>query len=201
MSRFRARDGWGVAGGVLLLAAVLAVLLSAMGLWRWFVRVTAPALVALPGGGWTAGALLGLLSVAGWIGGAWCSAPERNGPRQRNQGQGPDQHRDRGSTGPARVGLAIGGAVCWAVAFGAPMYVLGALPGRNCRSGSPMCAYIPGTGSAFLSYAATAALLGGLRYRRRVTVSAARREEERARMKRLRKKGKGRSRSRAARSS
>ncbi|WP_405767191.1 hypothetical protein OHU34_17940 [Streptomyces sp. NBC_00080] len=183
--RFRSRAGWGIAGGVLFLAALLAVLLSAMGLWKWFVRRTAPALVDLPGGGWTAGAVLGLLSVAGCAGGTWFSSSERN--------------RDSGRTGPARVGLAIGGAVCWTVALGAPMYVLGALPGRNCRSGATMCAYIPGTGSAFLSYAATAALLGGLWYRRRGTVTAARRAEERARMRRLRKKGKGRS--RAARSS
>lgn len=182
---FRSRAGWGIAGGVLFLAALLAVLLFAMGLWKWFVRLTAPALVDLPGGGWTAGAVLGLLSVAGWAGGTWFSSPERN--------------RDRDRTRPARAGLAIGGAVCWTVAFGAPMYVLGALPGRNCRSGSAMCAYIPGTGGAFLSYAATAALLGGLWYRWRGTVTAARRAEERARMRRLRKKGKGRS--RAARSS
>lgn len=183
--RFRSRAGWGIAGGVLFLAALLTVLLSAMGLWKWFVRRTAPALVDLPGGGWTAGAVLGLLSVVSWAGGTWFSSPERN--------------RDRGRTRPARAGLAIGGAVCWTVAFGALMYVLGALPGRNCRSGATMCAYIPGTGSAFLSYAATAALLGGLWYRRRGTVTAARRAEERARMRRLRKKGKGRS--RAARSS
>lgn len=183
--RFRSRAGWGIAGGVLFLAALLAVLLFAMGLWKWFVRRTAPALVDLPGGGWTAGAVLGLLSVAGWAGGAWFSSPERN--------------RDRGRTRRARAGLAIGGALCWTVAFGAPMYVLGALPGRNCRSGATTCAYIPGTGGAFLSYAATAALLGWLWYRRRGTVTAARRAEERARMRRLRKKGKGRS--RAARSS
>ncbi|QJT03371.1 hypothetical protein G9272_26390 [Streptomyces asoensis] len=193
MNRSRARAGWGVAAGVLILAALLAVLLFAMGLWRWFVRATAPALVDLPGGGWTAGAVLGLLSVAGWVGGAWFSSPERN----RNPDRNPD--RNRGRVGPARVGLAIGGAACWTVAFGALMYVLGALPGRNCRSGATMCAYIPGTGSAFLAYAATAALLGGLWYRRRGTVTAARRAEERARMRRLRKKGKGRS--RAARSS
>ncbi|OQR60098.1 hypothetical protein B6E66_31025 [Streptomyces maremycinicus] len=179
MNRFRPRDGWGLAGGVLFLVAVLAVLLSALGLWRWFVRVTAPALVDLPGGGWTAGALLGLLSVAGWAGGAWCSAPERN---------------PGGGGVPARIGLATGGAVCWTVAFGAAMYVLGALPGRNCRSGGAMCAYIPGTGSAFLSYAVTAVLLGVLRHRLHATAAAARRAEERARTRRLRKKGRGRSR-------
>ncbi|MFI5475167.1 hypothetical protein ACIA6D_33800 [Streptomyces cacaoi] len=201
MNRFRARAGWGIAGGVLFLAALLAVLLFAMGLWRWFVRATAPALVDLPGGGWTAGAVLGLLSVAGWAGGAWFSSPDRNRDRDRKPDRNPDQNpdRNRGRVGPARVGLAIGGAVCWTVAFGALMYVLGALPGRNCRSGATMCAYIPGTGSAFLAYAATAALLGWLWYRRRGTVTAARRAEERARMRRLRKKGKGRS--RAARSS
>ncbi|MFE7928307.1 hypothetical protein ACFU6S_06135 [Streptomyces sp. NPDC057456] len=182
--RFRSRAGWGVVGGVLFLAALLAVLLFAMGLWRWFVRVTAPALVDLPGGGWTAGALLGLLSVAGWAGGAWFSSPER----------GPERDRDRGRTGPARAGLAVGGAVCWTVAFGALMYVFGALPGRNCRSDGAMCAYIPGTGSVFLAYAATAVLLGGLWYRRRGTVTEARRAQERARMRRLRKKGGGRSR-------
>ncbi|MGW0874310.1 hypothetical protein ACWD3Z_28075 [Streptomyces sp. NPDC002740] len=176
----RSRAGLGIAGGVLFLAVLLAVLLFAMGLWRWFVRVTAPALVDLPGGGWTAGAVLGLLSVAGWAGGAWFSSPERD--------------RERGRTGPARVGSAIGGAVCWTVALGALMYVLGALPGRNCRSGDAMCAYIPGTGSVFLAYAATAALLGWLRYRRRGTVTAARRAQERDRMRRLRKKGGGRSR-------
>lgn len=185
MNRFRGRAGWGVVGGVLFLAALLGVLLFAMGVWRWFVRVTAPALVDLPGGGWTAGAVLGLLSVAGWVGGTWFSSPERN--------------PDRGLSGPARIGLATGGAVSWTVAFGALMYVLGALPGRNCRSGDTRCAYIPGTGSAFLSYAVTAAVLGLLLYRRRGTVTAARRAEERARMRRLRKKGKGRS--RAARSS
>ncbi|MFD9431220.1 hypothetical protein [Streptomyces sp. NPDC060002] len=180
MNRFRSRAGFGIAGGVLLLAALLAALLFAMGLWRWFVRETAPALVDLPGGGWTAGAVLGLLSVAGWIGGAWFSSPERD--------------RDHGRTGPARIGFAIGGAVCWTVAFGALMYVFGALPGRNCRPGRAMCAYIPGTGSAFLAYAATAVLLGGLWYRRRGTVTAARRAQERDRMRRLRKKGGGRSR-------
>ncbi|MFJ9024470.1 hypothetical protein ACIRPU_31535 [Streptomyces sp. NPDC102259] len=184
MNRFRSRAGWGVVGGVLFLAALLAVLLFAMGLWRWFVRLTAPALVDLPGGGWTAGALLGLLSVAGWAGGAWFSSPER----------GRDRGRDRHRTGPVRVGLAVGGAVCWTVAFGALMYVFGALPGRNCRSDSATCAYIPGTGSVFLAYAATAVLLGGLWYRRRGTVTEARRAQERARMRRLRKKGGGRSR-------
>ncbi|MDR6980520.1 hypothetical protein J2X68_007260 [Streptomyces sp. 3330] len=211
MSRSRARTGWGVVGGVLFLVTLLAVLLSAMGLWRWFVRVTAPALVDLPGGGWTAGALLGLLSVAGWAGGAWCSSPDRDRTQGRTQGPGRDRSRSqgqardeaqgpqRGRSGGARAGLLAGGAVCWTVAFGAPMYVLGALPGRNCRSGGAMCAYLPGTGSALLAYAATAALLGFLRYRRRGAVTAARRAEERARMRRLRKKGKGRS--RAARSS
>ncbi|WP_327317147.1 hypothetical protein [Streptomyces sp. NBC_01235] len=185
--RFRARDGWGVAGGVLFLAVLLGVLLAAMGLWKWFVRMTAPALVDLPGGGWTVGVVLGLLSVAGWAGGAWFSAPERNRART-----GPAR------TGPARTGRAIAGAIagalCWTVAFGAPMYVLGALPGRNCRSGATMCAYIPGTGSALLAYAVTASLLGWLWYRRRGAVTAARRAERQARLKRLRKKGKGKSR-------
>ncbi|MGW0945101.1 hypothetical protein ACWD4O_21470 [Streptomyces sp. NPDC002623] len=176
--RFRARDGWGLAGGVLLLAALLAVLLTAMGLLKWFVRVTAPVLVELPGGGWTVGAGLGLLSVAGWVGGAWFSAPERN----------------RGRTRPVRIGRSIGGALCWTAGFGAMMYVLGALPGRNCSSGGAMCDYIPGTGSALLAYAATAALLGYLWYRRRGAVTSAQRAQEQARLKRLRKKGKGKSR-------
>ncbi|MGW1778972.1 hypothetical protein ACWCQQ_07490 [Streptomyces sp. NPDC002143] len=186
--RFRARDGWGLAGGVLLLAALLAVLLTAMGLLKWFVRVTAPVLVELPGGGWTVGALLGLLSVAGWAGGAWFSAPERN----RDRGGDRQQGRDR--SGPTRIARSVAGAVCWTVAFGALMYVLGALPGRNCRSGDAMCAYIPGTGSVLLAYAATVSLLGYLWYRRRGAVTAARRAQEQARLKRLRKKGKGKSR-------
>ncbi|MGW2043649.1 hypothetical protein ACWCPF_00495 [Streptomyces sp. NPDC001858] len=176
--RFRARDGWGIAGGVLLLVALLAVLLTGMGLWKWFVRATAPVLVDVPGGGWTVGAGLGLLTVAGWIGGAWFSAPERH----------------RGRTRPARIGRSIGGAVCWTAAFGAMMYVLGALPGRNCGSGSAMCDYIPGTGSALLAYAVTAAALGWLWYRRRGAVTSERRAQEQARLKRLRKKGKGKSR-------
>jgi uncharacterized integral membrane protein len=178
VTRFRARDGWGIAGGVLFLAVLLAVLLLVFGVLKRIVRATAPVLVDLPGGGWTVGGVLGLLSVAGWAGGAWFSSPERNRARTR----------------PGRAGYAVGGAVCWTAGFGALMYVLGALPGRNCRSDAAMCAYIPGTGSALLAYAVTVAVAGWLSYRRYRTVTQTRQAQERARLKRLRKKGKGKSR-------
>ncbi|MFF8969877.1 hypothetical protein [Streptomyces sp. NPDC014995] len=179
-TRFRARDGWGIAGGVLVAALLLVVLLSVLGVLKRIVRATAPLLVDLPGGGWAAGGVLGLLSLAGWAGGGWFSA------RERKRAPG---------TRTGRAGFAVGGGVCWTVGFGAAMYVLGALPGRNCRSGAAMCAYIPGTGGVLLAYAATVAVGGWLWYRRYRTATDTHRAQERARLKRLRKKGKGKSRS------
>ncbi|MFF3845413.1 hypothetical protein [Streptomyces sp. NPDC002328] len=182
-TEFRARDGWGLAGGVLFAAVVVAILLFAFGVVKRVVRATAPVLIELPGGGWTVGGVLGLLSVAGWAGAAWFSFPRRRRVRSRS----------------GRVGHAVGGTVCWTVGFGALYYVLGALPGRNCRSGADMCAYIPGTGSALAAYAVTVAVVGWLSYHRYRTVTEARRAAERERLKRLRKKGKGRSRRAAER--
>ncbi|MFC4503761.1 MULTISPECIES: hypothetical protein [Streptomyces] len=56
--------------GTLLIGAVFVgvVLLAVWGLRR-VVREAAPALAEVPGGGWTVGAVLGLLSLAGWAGG------------------------------------------------------------------------------------------------------------------------------------
>lgn len=182
-TEFRARDGWGLAGGVLFAAVIMAVFLIALGVVKRVVRATAPVLIDLPGGGWTVGGVLGLLSVAGWAGAAWFSFPRR--------------HRVRSRSG--RLWHAVGGTVGWTVGFGALYYVFGALPGRNCRSGADLCAYIPGTGSALMAYAVTVAVVGLLSYHRYRTVTQALRAEERERLKRLRKKGKGKSRRAAAR--
>ncbi|MCX4764191.1 hypothetical protein OG562_25175 [Streptomyces sp. NBC_01275] len=156
--------GLGLAGAVLFGAAALAVVLFALGLLKRLVRATAPGLTdLLPGGGWTVGVALGLLSVAGCVGGL-------------------------------RLRPAAGAAACWTVGYGAFLYVLGALPARNCRTGDAMCAYLPGTGSALLAYAITATVAGGLWYARSVRLAQTQRARERARLKRLRKKGKGKSR-------
>jgi hypothetical protein len=54
-----------------------------------------------------------------------------------------------------RLGLMV---VCCVAAFGPFLYLLSGLPGRNCRSST--CAYVPGTGTAFLAYALTTGALG-----------------------------------------
>ncbi|MFF5182975.1 hypothetical protein ACFY30_04165 [Streptomyces sp. NPDC000345] len=170
---FTARDGLRIAAAVLFGAVVLAVVVLTLGTLKRLVRAAAPALTDLPGGGWTAGAVLGLLSVAGWAGGVWCAAPERS----------------RG-----RRAYAVAGAVCRALSFGPALLVLGALPGRTCSSGSAVCAYIPGTGGVFVMYAVTVGVAVRLRYRGRRTRTKARRAERQARLRRLRKKGRGKSR-------
>ena len=129
--RFRARDGFGLAGMILLLVAALAVLLLVMGLWKRFARETAPTLVNLPGGSWTIGGALGLISVLGVFGALRCSAASPAGTRL------------------PRVLRAVATAACCAAAFGPFFYLLGALPGKNCRSYDMSCSYLPGTGSAF----------------------------------------------------
>ncbi|MFF7310277.1 hypothetical protein [Streptomyces sp. NPDC008137] len=152
----------------------MGVVLLVMGLWKRFVRATVPTLVDLPGGSWAVGGALGMITVLGAIGALRCAA-------------GPP-----GRTRLARGLRATGTAVCCAAAFGPFFYLLSGLPGKNCHSES--CAYIPGTGSAFLGYVISAVLVGWFLYR---WISARADEEaarERERMRRLRKKGKGKSR-------
>ncbi|MGI5427793.1 hypothetical protein [Streptomyces sp. CA-179760] len=152
----------------------MAVLLLVMGLWKRFARETVPTLWELPGGSWAVGGMLGLITVLGAIGALRCAAGAS------------------GRTILARGLHAAGTAACCAAAFGPLFYLLSGLPGKNCRSEA--CAYIPGTGSAFLAYVISAGLVGWLVLR---WISAGAEEEaawERERMRRLRKKGKGKSR-------
>jgi fructose-specific phosphotransferase system IIC component len=131
-------------------------------------------LVNLPGGSWAVGAVLGAITVLGATGGLRCAAGAS------------------GRTRLARGVHALGTALCCAAAFGPFFYLLSGLPGKNCRSES--CAYIPGTGSAFLGYVISVGLVGWLLHR---WISARAEEEaarERERVRRLRKKGKGKSR-------
>jgi hypothetical protein len=161
---------------ILFLIAVLAVLLLVMGLWKRFARETVPTLVNLPGGSWTLGGALGLISVLGAFGAVRCAAAMPGGTRL------------------TRALRAAGTAACCAATFGPFFYLLGALPGKNCRSYAPSCAYLPGSGSAFLAYAVSAGVLGWLLYRWGGARGEARAARERERMRRLRKKGKGKSR-------
>ncbi|MGX1909852.1 hypothetical protein ACWIID_13420 [Streptomyces phaeochromogenes] len=170
---FRARDGLAIAGTVVGAGAMLLV---ALGTWRWFVRKSAPWVLDWPGGPWAVGAVFGLVMVAGSIGALRLSTT------------------DPGASKPRRAGRVAGVSICGGLAFGAFMYVLGALPGKNCSSSRLGCEYIPGSGSALISSVLTAAVVGWLAFR----VSSARAEaqaaRERARMKKLRKKGRGKSR-------
>ncbi|WP_435283745.1 hypothetical protein [Streptomyces koelreuteriae] len=163
-----------MAGVMLCLVVGMGVILLVMGMWKRFARETVPTLVDLPGGSWAVGGVLGVITVLGAIGALRCSV---------------------GTSGRTRLARGLhtaGTAACCAAAFGPLFYLLSGLPGKNCRSES--CAYIPGTGSAFLAYVISAVLVGWLVYR---WISARAEEDvarERERMRRLRKKGKGKSR-------
>ncbi|WP_055616589.1 hypothetical protein [Streptomyces phaeochromogenes] len=170
---FRARDGLGIAGVVIGAGALLLV---ALGTWKWFVRKSAPWVLDWPGGPWAVGAVFGLIMVAGSIGALRFSAVERGGSK------------------PRRAGRVAGVSICGGLAFGAFMYVLGALPGKNCSSSRLGCEYIPGSGSALVSSVLTAAVVGWLAFRVASARAEAQAARERARMKKLRKKGKGKSR-------
>ncbi|MDT0387626.1 hypothetical protein, partial [Streptomyces dubilierae] len=175
--RFRMRDGLGIAGGVAFLAAVLAVILLVFGLSKRLARETLPQLVDfLPGGSWVVGGTLGVLTVVGVGGARSFASPSAPGQATRFE----------------RVWWSVRTAICWAAAFCPFLYLLSGLPSRNCRSAG--CAYVPGTGPAFLAYALTVGVLGWCVYRwtKGRTQKQAARARERAR--RLRKKGKGKSR-------
>ncbi|MDQ1028515.1 hypothetical protein QF035_006097 [Streptomyces umbrinus] len=170
---FRARDGLTIAATVIGAGAVLLV---ALGTWKWFVRKSAPWVLDWPGGPWAVGAVFGLVMVAGSIGALWFSAVEP------------------GASKPRRAGRVAGVSICGGLTFGAFMYVLGALPGKNCSSSRLGCEYIPGSGSALISSVLTAAVVGWLTFRVGRARAEAQAARERARMKKLRKKGKGKSR-------
>ncbi|MFE1247558.1 hypothetical protein [Streptomyces sp. NPDC058735] len=159
-----------------LAVAALGVVLLVLGLPKRFARETLPQLVNLPGGSWTVGAVLGLITVAGTTGAL------------RSASHTPPA----GTSRAARAARTVGTAICCTAALGPLLYLLSGLPGRNCRSTT--CAYLPGTGTAFLAYVVTAGAACWLLHRwntARAEESAAR---ERARVRRLRKRGRGRSR-------
>ncbi|MXM62449.1 hypothetical protein GR925_03035 [Streptomyces sp. HUCO-GS316] len=184
-ARFRVRDGFGLAGVLVVLAALLAVFLLVFGAWRRFARAAMPVLVDLPGGSWAVGAVLGLGSVLGWVGGGLLGFA----------GTGKSDEAKL-----LRVVRIFACSVCWVAALGPVMLLFSGLPGKNCRSSEVSCAYIPGTGTAFLAYIGTVAVVGWLCFRWRSSVVEARKAAERERMRKLRKKGKGRSRAARTRS-
>jgi hypothetical protein len=157
-----------------------AVLFFAIGGTRWFSRHIAPVVYDVPGGSWAVGAMLGLLSLAGWAG---VLSGRFDGWRDAAR-----------ASGVSRVARVVARVVCGLAAV-APVVFLGSgLRGKHCRSYEPGCAYISGTGPALFAYVAVAGGLGWLYYRRRRAVVEERRARERARLRKLRKKGKGKSR-------
>ncbi|GGX86902.1 hypothetical protein [Streptomyces fructofermentans] len=164
---------------VAVLAALAGLFLFGAATVKSLVRGVVPTLLDRPGGPWTVGAGLGLVTVLGGFGGRWLSgglSGERSGGGRLR--------------GPLRS--AASGA-CWAVACGAALFVLFALPGKNC-SGRSFCAYIPGTGTVLLAYALTAGAVGRLLHRWTRARDEERRARHRERMRKLRRRGKGRSR-------
>ncbi|MFH9889088.1 hypothetical protein ACH4OQ_07910 [Streptomyces luteogriseus] len=172
--RWGVRDGFGIAVVILCLVVGTGLILLLTGLWKRFARETIPTLVGLPGGSWALGVALGVITVLGVIGGLRCTSGVPGGPRL------------------TRGLRSAGAAICCAGAFGPLFYLLAGLRARNCRSVS--CAYIPGTGTAFLAYVVTAGLVGWSIHRWVGARAAERLAKERLRVRRLRKKGGGRSR-------
>ncbi|MFD8224515.1 hypothetical protein ACFV16_10135 [Streptomyces massasporeus] len=167
-------DGLGIAGVILCLVVGTGLILLLTGLWKRFARETIPTLVGLPGGSWALGAALGVLTVLGATGALRCTSGVPSGTRL------------------TRGLRSAGTAICCAAAFGPLFYLLSGLRARNCHSMS--CAYVPGTGTAFLAYALTAGLLGWSVHRWTSARAAEQLERERMRVRRLRKRGKGKSR-------
>jgi hypothetical protein len=175
-AEFRVRDGFMFAGVALALIALGFVFVVTMGAWKWFVRTSAPAVLNWPGGAWGFGVACGLLVVFGSLG-AWRFL-----------------ERPRGESLPARAGRMAGLTVCVGAAFGAVLYIVASLPGRNCPSYRDGCEYLPGTGSALVTCLGTAALVGYAVYRVGSVRAERRQARERERLRKLRKKGKGKSR-------
>ncbi|MEU9224968.1 hypothetical protein AB0D40_11440 [Streptomyces massasporeus] len=172
--RWGVRDGFGIAVVILCLVVGTGLILLLTGLWKRFARETIPTVVGLPGGSWALGTALGVITVLGVTGGLRCTPGVPGGTRL------------------ARGLRSAGAAICCAAAFGPLFYLLAGLRARNCRSTS--CAYLPGTGTAFLAYVVTAGLVGWSVHRWISARAAERLAMERMRVRRLRKKGKGKSR-------
>ncbi|MFJ5729991.1 hypothetical protein [Streptomyces paradoxus] len=172
--RLRLRDGFGIVGVVVFLVTALAVLLLVMGLSKRLARETIPELVDVPGGFWTVGAALGLITALGATAGLRAAS------------------LTMATTRITRAWHTALTTVCCAAVFGPFLYLLSGLRSRNCRSSD--CAYLPGTGTAFLTYSLSAGLVGWLLYRWNRTRAEERRARERERARKLRKKGKGKSR-------
>ncbi|MFJ3618769.1 hypothetical protein ACIPSH_11530 [Streptomyces iakyrus] len=170
----RVRDGVGIGGVILCLVVGTGLILLLTGLWKRFARETLPTLVGLPGGSWALGAALGVITVLGVTAGLRCT-PAAPGATRLTRG--------------LRSAVT---ALCCAAAFGPLFYLLAGLRARNCRSTN--CAYLPGTGAAFLAYVVTAGLLGWSVHRWTSARAAEQLARERMRVRRLRKKGKGKSR-------
>ncbi|PPS67626.1 MULTISPECIES: hypothetical protein [Streptomyces] len=173
--RWGVRDGLGIAVAILCLVVGTGLILLFTGLWKRFARETLPTLVELPGGSGALGAVLGVITVLGVIGGLRCTPPGFSG-----------------GTRLARGLRSTGTALCCAAVFGPLFYLLSGLRARHCASMS--CAYIPGTGTAFLAYVVTAGLVGWSVHRWTSARAAEQLAVERMRARRLRRKGKGKSR-------
>jgi hypothetical protein len=172
--RWGVRDGFGIAVVILCLVVGTGLILLLTGLWKRFARETLPTLVGLPGGSWALGAALGVITALGVTAGLRCTPAAPGGTRL------------------TRGLRSAGTAICCAAAFGPLFYLLAGLRARNCRSMS--CAYLPGTGTAFLAYVVTAGLVGWSIHRWTSARTAERLATEQMRVRRLRKKGKGKSR-------
>ncbi|WP_237330247.1 hypothetical protein [Streptomyces sp. BA2] len=174
-SRFR--DGFGIAAYVLALLALAAGFLLAKGAWRTVIRESPNLIADWPGGPWVFGIVAGVLAVAGAYGGlAVSEAPQGT------------------ETSPRIAARRMAIAVCWAVPLLLTLYILSALPGRNCDSSSTTCREVEGAFPALLAYAITAAAAGWATYRVRTGREEQRRTAQQARLRKLRKKGKGKSR-------
>ncbi|MFG3271211.1 hypothetical protein [Streptomyces luteogriseus] len=172
--RFGVRDRLGIAVCVLCLVVGVGVVLLLMGLWKQLARETIPTPVELPGGPWALGAVLGVITVLGALGGLRSASAVPGGS-------------------VLVQALRTGGtAACCAAAFGPFYYLLSGLPTKNCRSAN--CAYVPGTGTAFLAYVVAGGLVALIVHRWTSARAAERVARERERARKLRKKGKGKTR-------
>lgn len=174
----RSRDGFAIAALVLALLALAAGILWAKGAWRTVIRESPNLIAEWPGGAWVFGIMAGALAVAGAYGGMWAS----------------ESHSLQGMSPRRRFARRAATSVCWAVPLLLTLYVLSALPGRNCGSSSLSCEEIDGAFPALVAYAITAAALAWTAYRVRSTREEQRRAARQQRLRKLRKKGKGKSR-------
>ncbi|GGL64475.1 membrane protein [Streptomyces anthocyanicus] len=174
--RVLVRDG-AVLGLFLVVAG--AVVFLGFGGARWATRESAPVLYGMPGGAWSVGGVLGLVTLMG-CGGALSETFGGSVPG------------DSGKASGMLRGMVRGG--CYVAAVAPLLFLLSGLQGKNCRSYEPGCSYVPGTIPALLGYVGCVTVLGWLIHRWRRAVVDARRARERERLRKLRKKGKGKSR-------